>query len=124
MSPCAAHKPGGHSGLWRFVVHLPTTAPHAVIPSGEPESIVGAATFGRASAAEQEQVFSNVLAQGGQSNRSLMTGAEEGDYMKFISRRLATVVAGVVLVLAALVGSAAGAGAASAATTPVVYAAH
>ena len=44
--------------------------------------------------------------------------------MKFISRRLATVVAGVMLVLAALAGSAAGAGAASAATTPVVYAAH
>jgi len=56
--------------------------------------------------------------------RHLMTGAEEGKQMKFISRRLATVVAGVVLVLAALAGSAAGAGAASAATTPVVYAAH
>jgi hypothetical protein len=44
--------------------------------------------------------------------------------MKFISRRLATVVAGAALVLAALAGSASGAGAASAATTPVVYAAH
>jgi hypothetical protein len=52
------------------VVHLPTTAPHAGIPSEEPESIVGAATFGHASVAEQEQVFSNALAQGGQSNWS------------------------------------------------------
>ena len=43
-------------------------------PSEEPESIVGAATFGRASVAEQEQVFSNALAQGGQSNWSPYDG--------------------------------------------------
>jgi hypothetical protein len=53
-----------------------------------------------------------------------MKGAEEGDRMKFISRRMATAMAAVALALAALAGSAAGAGAASAATTPVVYAAH
>src|SRR2546423_4541848 len=52
----------------------------------------------------------------------LITGAEEGDHMKFISRRLATALAALTLALAALAGSAAGA--ASAATTPVVYAAH
>lgn len=76
MSPRTAH---ASRRTLRFMAlcgtpNLPTTASHAGIPSEEPESIVGAATFGRASAAEQEQVLSNALAQGGQSNRSRYDG--------------------------------------------------